>query len=264
LTKRLEKEGSQVSLHDCLSEAFSLFDADGSGALDVNELNDALKMLGLNIPFDTVQEMINEIDDSGDGEIDYQELITAIVGSDAKEATVPEEFEKEEEAALDTKKKEPRDGKQLWKQTRSVIQATNQFKKVLSGAQLVDMMKQSNTGDEFDLVVLGAGPAGVKAAVECANKGFRVSLVDPKATITGAPTGAHSKCLREAVLEGAKSWPEVEAVINKVVPRAEQSTAELLRSFHVELMKGAGSFVDQETILFTPVNGEPISRLIAW
>ena len=32
----------------------------------------------------------------------------------------------------------------------------------------------------YDLIVLGAGPAGVKAAVECASRGFRVGLVDPK------------------------------------------------------------------------------------
>ena len=50
----------------------------------------------------------------------------------------------------------------------------------------------------YDLLVLGCGPAGVKAALEAAGRGLHVAVVEPLAKPTGAPTGAYSKCIREA------------------------------------------------------------------
>jgi len=78
MTKKLEREGSGTSIEDALHDAFQLFDEDGSGTLDVDELDNALKMLGLNIPFHIVQEMVDEVDDSGDGLIDVEELMAAM------------------------------------------------------------------------------------------------------------------------------------------------------------------------------------------
>lgn len=52
------------------------------------------------------------------------------------------------------------------------------------------------------MVVLGCGPAGLKAALEAAGRGLRVALLEPKEQLTAAPTGAHSKCMRESVMEG--------------------------------------------------------------
>jgi NAD(P) transhydrogenase len=117
---------------------------------------------------------------------------------------------------------------------------------------MIDYFEGMNTGTRYDLLVLGAGPVGVKAAVECANRGYRVGLIDPKETITGAPTGAHSKCLREAAMEGARTWEEVEHVIDKVVSRTSEATNKMLQTFHIDLLKGKGSFIDQETVLYEP------------
>lgn len=48
----------------------------------------------------------------------------------------------------------------------------------------------------YDLLVLGAGPAGVTAALEAASRGFHVAVLEPLRKPTGAPTGAYSKCIR--------------------------------------------------------------------
>merc|ERR1719453_1326779 len=43
MKKKLEKEASHLTVEEALSEAFKIFDTDGSGTLDVNELDAALR-----------------------------------------------------------------------------------------------------------------------------------------------------------------------------------------------------------------------------
>jgi len=57
-----------------LLEAFQTFDTDGSGSLQAEELYQAFQMMGLRFSNNVVKEMVDEVDDSGDGHIDYQEL----------------------------------------------------------------------------------------------------------------------------------------------------------------------------------------------
>lgn len=113
-----------------------------------------------------------------------------------------------------------------------------------------------NANDHYDLVVLGAGPAGLKAASECAQEGFRVVLIDPKESITGAPTGAFSKCVREAAMAGATTWAEVEKLLRHVQQDTERMAANRIVNRHVNLLKGSATFLDHETLLFQSVQGE--------
>ena len=50
-------------------EAFQLFDKDGSGAIDIDELAEVMKSLGQNPTRSELQAMIDEVDESGEGEI---------------------------------------------------------------------------------------------------------------------------------------------------------------------------------------------------
>eukprot|EP00438_Fugacium_kawagutii_P000613 Skav207560 [mRNA] locus=scaffold3235:167164:172415:- [translate_table: standard] len=59
--------------------------------------------------------------------------------------------------------------------------------------------------DYSEFLAACCGPAGLKAALEAAGRGLRVALVEPKEHLTAAPTGAHSKCMREAVMENKAS-----------------------------------------------------------
>lgn len=122
-------------------------------------------------------------------------------------------------------------------------------------------MRQRATGDHYDMIILGAGPAGVKGAVEAASRGQRVALIEPQAMVTGAPTGAHSKCLREAMICGAKTWDDVELVLGRAAEATQHATARELRMFHVQLMKGTGSVLDTKTIRFSPSDGSEAKEL---
>ena len=61
---------SEKELHD----AFTAFDRDGSGAIDLEELSNVLKQLGESLTQDEISAMMAEADDSGDGEIDFAEF----------------------------------------------------------------------------------------------------------------------------------------------------------------------------------------------
>jgi len=48
-----------------IKEAFDLFDTDGSGSIDVNELKVAMKALGMDAKSDEIRKLINDIDSDG-------------------------------------------------------------------------------------------------------------------------------------------------------------------------------------------------------
>jgi hypothetical protein len=67
-------------------EAFVAFDKDGSGSIDVEELETVMKSLGMNPSKQEVQDMIDEVDDDNSGEIDMEEFLEMMVKDKAKSA----------------------------------------------------------------------------------------------------------------------------------------------------------------------------------
>ena len=59
---------------DEIDHAFLLFDKDGSGSIDCNELRDAMKALGIYIKKDKLRLLMNKVDKDGSGAIDTQEF----------------------------------------------------------------------------------------------------------------------------------------------------------------------------------------------
>ena len=53
-----------------LTECFGLMDADGSGAIDADELGAALKLLGIHLRPSEVAELVAEVDPRNTGEVD--------------------------------------------------------------------------------------------------------------------------------------------------------------------------------------------------
>ena len=54
-----------------VTEVFKKFDADGSGAIEAEELKDAMKALGYEATKLEVERIIQEIDKDGSGSIEY-------------------------------------------------------------------------------------------------------------------------------------------------------------------------------------------------
>merc|ERR1711939_864074 len=72
-----------------IKEAFDLFDTDGSGSIDTNELKVAMKALGMDAKSDEIRKLINDIDSDGDGTIDFDEFLAMMTarkqGEDTRE-----------------------------------------------------------------------------------------------------------------------------------------------------------------------------------
>ena len=72
-----------------LKEAFNLFDADQSGAIDYKELKAAIKALGIQVEKTELKKMITDVDSDGSGSIEFPEflqMMTAKMGAnDTKE-----------------------------------------------------------------------------------------------------------------------------------------------------------------------------------
>jgi len=65
----------QNSQEDEMRQAFKVFDIDGNGFIDANELKLTMQNLGEKLTEFDVKAMIREADMNGDGNIDYEEFI---------------------------------------------------------------------------------------------------------------------------------------------------------------------------------------------
>src|SRR5262245_54488152 len=129
-------------------------------------------------------------------------------------------------------------------------------------------------GYDFDLVCIGSGPAGQRAAVQAAKLGKRAAVVEKQRCIGGVciDTGTiPSKTLREAVvfysgLTGRaehRRWvtaPRVSAEmllarIEEVCGREIEVVEDQLRRNDVELVRGTGAFADPHTLVVDSGNG---------
>lgn len=129
---------------------------------------------------------------------------------------------------------------------------------------------------DFDFVVLGAGPAGLRAAVEASELGKRVCVVEREATIGGAGlnTGTvPSKTLRETALYYSGflqrglygvdfSLPHERISVAQFMVRRDQvlaaeleETRRLLRDRHVQVLHGTAAFETPQRVRVLCANG---------
>ena len=128
---------------------------------------------------------------------------------------------------------------------------------------------------DFDLVCIGSGPAGQRAAVQAAKLGKRVAVVEKQRCLGGVCLGTGtipSKTFREAVLffsRGAGSYDRERAIPPRVRPTAEQLYAkvedvlsreqnvieEQLRRNDVSMVRGEASFANPHTLIIRGEDG---------
>ncbi|XP_060592821.1 calmodulin-A-like [Ruditapes philippinarum] len=61
-----------------LKEAFSIFDKDGNGYVDVKEIRHVLVHLGEKLKDDQVDEMLRDVEISGDNQFNFEEMVRTI------------------------------------------------------------------------------------------------------------------------------------------------------------------------------------------
>jgi len=123
----------------------------------------------------------------------------------------------------------------------------------------------------FDLVCIGSGPAGQRAAVQAAKVGKRVGIVEKRRVVGGLCLGTGtipSKTFREAVLafgkqaeqfrghHGFSSGERLTATgllsrINAVVEREADVVDRQLQRNDIEVLRGEASFLDSHTLQIT-------------
>ncbi len=128
--------------------------------------------------------------------------------------------------------------------------------------------------EEFDLIVIGSGPGGQKAAVQGANAGLKVALIERERKVGG--TCVHlgtipSKTLREAALTittlkrnadvfdfKLKDDMEVSTLMRRldsVLGSYSEFISEYVRNEGITHFHGRASFLDETTIKITSVKG---------
>src|SRR5262249_51786685 len=124
---------------------------------------------------------------------------------------------------------------------------------------------------EFDLIVIGAGPAGCAAANTAALLGKKVALIEKNPAVGGAAINTRtipSKTLRETALAmsalkaralyGIDLSLRREATVDDFLKHERQvrmveaaQSRQLLDRFGVSIVLGTGSFVDPHTVKVT-------------
>lgn len=95
-TSSIARPGINEGEIEELREAFDLFDTDGNGTIDPNELKAAMTNLGFDAKNHTVYQMISDIDKNGTGDIDFDEfldLMTIKLGDSDSEEDVRKVFD---------------------------------------------------------------------------------------------------------------------------------------------------------------------------
>lgn len=128
---------------------------------------------------------------------------------------------------------------------------------------------------DYDLLVIGSGPSGQKAAIQAAKLGRRAAIVECGRVVGGVcvNTGTiPSKSLREAViyLTGANqrsfygqsyrvkediTFDDLRALSNTVVEREIDVIHSQLSRNHVRLLRGMASFRDAHTVAVSDASG---------
>merc|ERR1712023_581532 len=78
--KKKSKGGLTEEQIEEIREAFNLFDADNSGAIDVRELKAVMCALGFEVKKEELKKMISDIDNDGNGSIEFQEFFEMMTG----------------------------------------------------------------------------------------------------------------------------------------------------------------------------------------
>ena len=128
---------------------------------------------------------------------------------------------------------------------------------------------------DFDLVCIGSGPAGQRAAVQAAKLGRSAAIIEKRRSVGGVciDTGTiPSKTLREAVItfsglagkgdrlpwarvDNRPTGPQLFAGVDTVITREMEVIENQLRRNDVTMVQGEASFLDPHTLVIRSEGG---------
>ncbi len=140
------------------------------------------------------------------------------------------------------------------------------------------------TTQKYDAAIIGSGPAGVRAAIQCAQKGKRAVVIDRREFKLGGVslhTGTiPSKTLREAVLylkgmRRSKIYGKSHRFNENITLKDLQERVEIilahelsviktqLNNNHVDVIYGQASFLDPHTLEIKNYTGDTVAKITA-
>jgi Ca2+-binding EF-hand superfamily protein len=164
------------------AHVFAAFDRDGSGKLSPDELKNALRRLGLGLSEQQLSELRESIDEDGDGEVDYAELLDFLAGEHEMTSTGASVA-----IHLETAADDPDDG---GVQSRNQQSETMEEREEHYKARLADQKKQVEEASKAlaaEQAARRAAEAEVLQAEKAAKARFDALLVaDMKAALESA------------------------------------------------------------------------------
>lgn len=141
-----------------------------------------------------------------------------------------------------------------------------------ASANPLTLMKQVY---EFDLVCIGSGPAGQRAAVQASKLGKKVALIEKQSCIGGVcietgtiPSKTFREAVRrlysnthfgtgsEAVRQPRPTMPQLLAQVNRVVQRESEGVRDALARNDITVFRGSAKFEDPHTLIVEDLNGQ--------
>lgn len=127
-------------------------------------------------------------------------------------------------------------------------------------------MTGEHPGRSFDVIVIGSGPAGQKAAIQAAKAGFRVAVVERDREVGGAcvhmgtiPSKAlREHALRQRIRRVDLSGEPIQALLDGVsatVAAHDVYMAAQLRRNHIELLRGRARFTGPHQLAMRRIDG---------
>lgn len=138
-------------------------------------------------------------------------------------------------------------------------------------------MPTTSGGYDYDLIVIGSGPAGQHAAIEAARHGRKAAVIEKQQLLGGVClhtgtmpsksfreavlnlTGWRFKCVfpaRECGLPASITMADVKEHIDAVIARELKVIETQLKRHGVDLLHGMAQFTSPHAVRVTPCNGE--------
>ena len=119
-------------------------------------------------------------------------------------------------------------------------------------------LQSKNLGGSFDLIVIGAGPGGYRAAESAAQHGLKVVIFE-SGEVGG--TCLNVGCIPTKTYVHAASFEEARQRMPQVVAQLRSGVESILSHPNITLIRGKASFVDAHTVT-SPVCGDIVATNI--